>query len=291
MTEPDEWRDWIGRRFTSTARLDPWLANHLAVTLDREPDLADGDELPPAWHWIFFHDLVRTSELGREGHPKPGIVMPPVGLPRRMWAGGTLEVQEPLVLGSTVERVSTIRDIVAKQGRSGPLVFVTVEHEIRTGATRNLREEQRIVYRDASDATDRSEPPQTDGADRTVDDGDFSAEPDADFSAQHDLDPATLFRYSALTFNAHRIHYDADYCRDVEGYPAVVVHGPLIATLLLDLCVRNQRSVGRFTYRAEAPLFLPGGFTAHGATTGDATRLWATDRHGRIAMEAEARPA
>ena len=100
-----------------------------------------------------------------------------------------------------------------------------------------------------------------------------------------------LFRYSALTFNAHRIHYDADYCRDVEGYPGVVVHGPLIATLLLDLCVRNQRPVGRFAYRAEAPLFLPDRFTTHGATTGDATRLWAADRHGRIAMEAEAGPA
>jgi 3-methylfumaryl-CoA hydratase len=288
MTEPGEWRDWIGRRFTSTTRLDPWLANHLAVTLDREPDLVDGDELPLAWHWIFFHDLVRTSELGREGHPKPGIVMPPVGLPGRMWAGGTLEFQQPLVLGSTVERVSTIRDIVAKQGHSGPLVFVTVEHEIGTGSSRNVREEQTIVYRDATDGPERR---QTEPADRPDDDVDVLAKLDPDFSAQHDLDAATLFRYSALTFNAHRIHYDADYCRDVEGYPGVVVHGPLIATRLLDLCVRNQRSVGRFTYRAEAPLFLPGRFTAHGATTGDATRLWAADRHGRTAMEAEARPA
>ena len=286
MNERD---DWIGRRFTSTARLDPWFANHLAVTLDREPDLADGDELPPAWHWIFFHDLVPTSELGREGHPKPGIVMPPVGLPRRMWAGGTLEFGAPLVLGSSVERVSTIRAIVAKEGRSGPLVFVTIEHEIRTGATRNVREEQTIVYRGATDGPD---PRQTEGARRTTDErADFSGRPDADFSAQHDLDAATLFRYSALTFNAHRIHYDADYCRDVEGYPGVVVHGPLIATLLLDLCVRNQRPVGRFAYRAEAPLFLPDRFTTHGATTGDATRLWAADRHGRIAMEAEAGPA
>ena len=183
----DERRRRVGRLDRTALRvddpnLDPWLANHLAVTLDREPDLADGDELPPAWHWIFFHDLVRTSQLGAEGHPEVGIVMPPVRLPRRMWAGGTLEFEAPLVLGSTVERVSTIRDIVAKQGRSGPLVFVTIEHEIRTGRRPKLLEEQTIVYRDATDESDR---PPTDSADRTPD--------GADFSAEHILDAGLSF--------------------------------------------------------------------------------------------------
>jgi 3-methylfumaryl-CoA hydratase len=271
-----DWDGWIGRRFVATARLDPWLANHLAATLDRPPDLADGDLLPPAWHWIYFHDLVRGSDLGREGHPRVGIVMPPIHLGRRMWAGGSLRFEVPMLLGTTVERVSTIRDIVPKEGRSGSLVFVTIEHEIRTGAVRNLLEEQTIVYRDL--AIGGSSAGQ-------------KAPADAEFSTENVLDAATLFRYSALTFNAHRIHYDADYARDVEGYPAVVVHGPLLATLLLDLCVRHDRPLGTFRYRAASPVFLPHRFTTNGSADGDRTTLWVADHEGRLAMDAEAGPA
>jgi 3-methylfumaryl-CoA hydratase len=272
----NDWEDYIGRRSVMTAWLDPGQANHLAVTLDRDPSFAEGDLLPPAWHWIYFHDLVRASDLGREGHPRVGIVMPPIHLPRRMWAAGTLAFEAPLVLGSTVERVSTIRSITPKEGRSGPLVFVDVEHEIRTGATRNLLEEQTIVYRDLA------------GAAGAVDGKPAPA--DAEVSTEHRLDNATLFRYSALTFNAHRIHYDADYARDVEGYPNVIVHGPLLATLLLDLCVRHDRPLGRFTYRAVSPIFLPQPFTTNGMADGARTRLWATDHEGVLAMKAEAAP-
>ncbi len=280
-----EWDGWIGRESVATASLDPWFANHLAVTLDRDPDLTVGDPLPPAWHWIYFHDLVRASDLGPEGHPKLGMVMPPIPLPRRMWAGGSLRFGAPLVLGSTVERVSTIRDIVAKEGRRGPLVFVEVEHQIRTGTTRNLVEAQSIVYRDFGESPGPAE---------TLPEGTAAAGTapmEAEFSADHALDSRTLFRYSALTFNAHRIHYDADYCRDIEGYPGLVVHGPLIATLLLDLCVRSGRPLGRFTYRATSPLFAPAPFTTNGARSGAGTRLWAAEQNGRVVMEANASPA
>ena len=168
--------------------------------------------------------------------------MPPIHLPRRMWAGGTLRFESPMVLGSTVERISTTGAITPKAGRSGALVFVEVEHEIRTGATRNLLEEQTIVYRDPAGAA---------GA------GDSRPAPtDAEFSTPHHLDNATLFRYSALTFNAHRIHYDADYARDVEGYPNVIVHGPFLATLLVDLCLRHDRPLGQFDEPCPKPAVL-----------------------------------
>ena len=271
----NDWDGWVGRRSVAKDWLDPGQANHLAVTLDREPSFAEGDRLPPGWHWIYFHDLVRASDLGAEGHPRVGIVMPPIHLPRRMWAAGTLAFEAPMVLGSRVERVSTIRAITPKEGRSGPLVFVDVEHEIRTGATRNLLETRTIVYREsgAAGAADTRPAPM-----------------DAEFSTVHYLDNVALFRYSAVTFNAHRIHYDADYARDVEGYPNVIVHGPLLATLLLDLCVRHGRELGRFSYRATRPLFLPDPFTTNGVADGDRTRLWAADHEGRLAMEAEAEP-
>ena len=279
-----EWDRWIRRESVATASLDPWSANHLAVTLDRDPDLADGDPLPPAWHWIYFHDLVRASDLGPEGHPKVGIVMPPIPSLGGCGPVASLRFEAPLVLGSRVERVSTIRDIVAKEGRSGPLVFVEVEPRSEPGPLATSSRRSRSSTGTSGSRRDRRRLPEETAAAGT-------APMEAEFSADHALDSRTLFRYSALTFNAHRIHYDADYCRDIEGYPGIVVHGPLIATLLLDLCVRNSRPLGRFTYRATSPLFAPAAFTTNGATSGAGTRLWAADQNGQIAMEAEASPA
>jgi 3-methylfumaryl-CoA hydratase len=274
----NEWESWIGRTSTAIERLDPAQANHLNVTLDREPSLVEGDVLPPAWHWLYFHDVVRASDLGEAGHPRLGVTMPPVPLPRRMWAGGTLEfAEEPLRLGTSVERISTIRSIIPKNGRTGPLYFVTVEHELRAGGTRSLFERQTIAYREMSSTAEvpRARPAPT----------------DATFSTDWSLDATALFRYSALTFNGHRIHYDVDHCRTVEGYPNLVVHGPLIATLLLDLAVREGRPLVRFTYRAKNPLFLPQPFAVNGRPDGDGTVLWASNHQGGLAMEAEVRPA
>jgi 3-methylfumaryl-CoA hydratase len=270
------WQAWIGRVTNATTVLDPEQANHLAVTLDRDPDLREGDDLPPAWHWLFFHDLVRASQLGEDGHPRLGITMPPVDLPRRMWSGGTLAFHVPLVLGSAVTRTSAIRSITPKQGRTGRLWFVTVAHEYRTGEILCLDEEQTIVYRELPSTLDTPPPP--------------PAPRDAAFSAAWTLDPIALFRYSALTFNGHRIHYDADWCRGTEGYPGLVIHGPLIATLLLDLAAREGRALGRFTYRAKHPLFLPHVFTVNGRPDGARTRLWAADHEGGLAMDAEVEP-
>jgi 3-methylfumaryl-CoA hydratase len=269
-----EWKSWIGRQDTSDDVLDPQQANRMAVTLDREPTFGAGDPLPPAWQWLYFHDIVPASQLGEEGHPRLGVIMPPVPLPRRMWAGGRLDFFEPLRLGDRVERVSTIRSITPKEGKSGPLYFVTVEHEFNTNGQRNLLEQQTIVYREMSSTAEPVRALATPTA--------------AEFTTKWSLDNTALFRYSALTFNGHRIHYDADYSRAVEGYPNLVIHGPLIATLLLDLAHREGRQIGRFTYRARNPLFLPSAFTVNGASIPGGTRLWAANDSGGLAMEAEA---
>ena len=230
--------------------------------------------LPPAWQWLYFHDIVRASELGDEGHPQLGITMPPVPLPRRMWAGGRLDFARPMRLGSRVQRTSTISSIKPKEGKTGPLYFVTVEHDFQSEGLHTLLEQQTIVYREMSSTAEV--PAAT------------PAPTGAGFSTNWQLDSTALFRYSALTFNGHRIHYDVDYSRQVEGYPNLVIHGPLIATLLLDLANREGRPLRRFTYRAKNPLFLPAAFTVNGTTDGDRTKLWAANPSGGLAMEAEA---
>jgi 3-methylfumaryl-CoA hydratase len=268
-----DWESWIGRSTSSTATLDPEQANRMAVTLDREPTFRSGDPLPPAWQWLYFHDIVRASQLGEEGHPQLGVTMPPVPLPRRMWAGGQFDFAEPMRLGARVERVSTIRSITPKSGKSGPLYFVSVEHEFSSDGEHNLLEKQTIVYREMSSTAEptRAAPAPT----------------DPEFATTWELDNTALFRYSALTFNGHRIHYDADYSRAVEGYPNIVIHGPLLATLLLDLAYREKRPMRRFSYRARSPLFLPSPFTVNGSSNGEDTTLWAANPSGGLAMEAD----
>jgi 3-methylfumaryl-CoA hydratase len=267
------WQEWVGRSSTMLAQLDPAQTNRMAITLDREPHFQIDDALPPAWHWLYFHDMVKAGDLGRDGHPKLGIVMPPLPLPRRMWAGGSLAFHAPLRLGDTVERTTTIRAITPKTGRSGLLAFVDVEHVLRTQGLLNLVETQTIVYRELDGAAPGETAP---------------APIDADYTREYQLDTTTLFRYSALTFNGHRIHYDADYCREVEGYPNLVIHGPLLATLLLDLHIEQGMPLKHFRYRARSPLFLPNPFTVSGKTTGNSARLWASSHLGGLAMEAEA---
>lgn len=269
------WESWVGRTSTTVSWLDPMQANRMAVTLDREPSFVEGDALPLAWQWLYFHDLVRSSRLGEEGHPELGITMPPVPLPRRMWAAGRLQTHAPLPLGAEAERTSTIHSVTPKTGSTGPLFFVCIQHDYAVAGSLRLHEEQTIVYREMSTDATLPQP--------------VAAPNDADLSHTWSLGNTALFRYSALTFNGHRIHYDADYSRRVEGYPDLVVHGPLIATLLADLAERGGRPTREFSYRARSPLFLPHPFTVNGNTDGQVTRLWAANHTGELAMEAKAR--
>lgn len=268
-----ELEQWLGRSSSTTALLDGTQANRMAVTLDREPTFQPGDALPPLWHWLYFHDLARASDLGQDGHPKLGLFLPPVPLPRRMWAGGSVVFHAPLRLGDSVTRTSVIRSITPKTGRSGALYFVTIEHTLTTDTVVNLIEEQNIVYRELPTATQAGQAQPA----PTV----------ADYSQAYTMNSTTLFRYSALTFNGHRIHYDVDYCRSVEGYPNLVIHGPLIATLLLDLYSQQARPLHWLRYRAQSPLFLPHPFTVHGKQNSTGAQLWATNHEGGLAMEAE----
>ena len=257
----------------------------LSATLDRDdPAPVPGTALPPLWHWLYFTPLARHSELGADGHARRGGFLPAVPLPRRMWAGGRLDFLQPLRVGETVTRVSSIKDVSIKQGRSGALVFVCVKHDFQTAHGLALSEEHDIVYRDA---------PATVGASDSA--GAPAPEPtpaplDAQFSREIVPDPVLLFRYSALTFNGHRIHYDRSYVTGVEGYPGLIVHGPLIATLLLDLLRRNlpQARVKRFSFKAVRPVFDIHPFTVCGRSEGKTVTLWACDHEGWLTMQATA---
>lgn len=248
--------------------------------LDRADDgaLSSGSGLPPLAHWLYFLPLALHRDIGVDGHPNRGGFMPPVPLPRRMWAGGRLWFDSELHVGDVATRRSTIADVESKEGRSGSLVFVTVAHEISHARGVALREEHDIVYR---------ENPQPGVAAA----GPVLARTDEEFSCLVRPDPVMLFRYSALTFNAHRIHYDRDYATAVEGYPGLVVHGPLIATLLVELMRREMPAarIKQFDFKAASPLFDIHPFTVCAKReAAGSVALWARNHLGELAMTARA---
>ncbi len=273
-------RTWIGKSETKTDTLHPGPLAGLAATLDRdELEPQAGERVPPAGHWIYFNPQAKASDIGPDGHPKRGDFLPPVDLPRRMWAGGRMRWPGELKVADVVTRTSTIMDVSHKSGKSGELVFVLVSHEIAAADGVCVEEEHDIVYRAAADPGAPPPPARP-------------APADAVWSRTIDPDPVLLFRYSALTFNGHRIHYDLPYVTEVEGYPGLIVHGPLIATSLMDLCRRERpdRRLVRFDYRALSPLFDIAPFTVNGRPHGDGrtATLWAANADGGLAMQAEA---
>lgn len=272
--------DWIGRTESADDVVTPTPYAALSATLDRDPGRpAAGTPLPPLWHWLYFLPLHRESEIGPDGHAKRGGFLPPVSLPRRMWAGSRLSFGEPLRVGDAVRRVSTIEKVEEKSGRSGTLVFVTVRHEFRkeNRDSASITELQDIVYREAAKPGGTpAEPRPAPGA--------------AAWERTWHADDVFLFRYSALIFNAHRIHYDRRYATEVEGYPGLVVHGPLIATLLLDLLRTKlpQAELASFEFRAIRPIFDLHPFSVCGEPQGNAVHLWARDHEGALCMDATA---
>lgn len=271
---------WVGRSETLADRIGPTPILALDATLDHPSvPVPDGTPIRPLWHWLYFLPLHRQSEIGPDGHAKRGGFLPPVPLPRRMWAGSQFEFRAPIRVGDAVERSSTIDDVTVKQGRTGPLVFVKVRHELRcNGAAQPaLVEFHDIVYREAKKSTDVEPAPQ---------------KADADAAWQREIvpDDVLLFRYSALTFNGHRIHYDRKYVTEVEGYPGLIVHGPLIATLLMDLLRRHtpDAEVATFRFKAVRPTFDLNAFKVNGRPEGNVVRLWAQDHEGWLTMDATA---
>jgi 3-methylfumaryl-CoA hydratase len=269
---------WLGQVAETDDQVTPVPVRLLGATLDREVVLAaEGDALPPLWHWLYFLPGARQSAVGPDGHPERGSFLPPGPLPRRMWAGGKLKFHRPLKVGSAVQRVSRIADISSKQGRSGELVFVRVHHELFDAQGVALSEEQDIVYRGMPQPDDAPVAPK-------------AARVDEQFSRELRPDPVLLFRYSALTFNGHRIHYDRPYAITEEGYPGLVVHGPLIATLLMEelLWARPGAAVDTFEFKAVSPLFDTAAFTVCGRVDGKVATLWARGPQGQLAMQATA---
>jgi 3-methylfumaryl-CoA hydratase len=270
----DELKTWIGRTEILKDVVTAAPVRMLRATLDLAPDPAP-PALPPLWHWLYFLPSARQSELGPDGHPKRGGFLPPVPLPRRMWAGGQLEFFHPLHLGDAIERVSTIDDVAVKSGRSGELCFVRVRHEVSSPRGLALREFHDIVYR----------PEPVPGAPAPA----AEPAPQARWSERIVPDDVLLLRYSALTFNGHRIHYDRRYVTQVEGYPGLIVHGPLLATLLAGLGGRQfaGREARAFSFRALKPVFDLHPFDVCGSADGAAAAdLWIRDHAGHRTMSA-----
>ncbi|MGE5615491.1 MAG: MaoC family dehydratase N-terminal domain-containing protein [Bacillota bacterium] len=271
-------REWIGRTETRHDVVTQAPLRALSALLDRDdPEPRPGDAAPPLAHWLYFLPAYRESEVGPDGHALMGGFLPPVTLPRRMWAGSRLEFRRPLRVGAAIARHSTIADVKVKDGRSGPLVFVTVRHEVSDDGGVVLTDEHDIVFRGES-ALAASPTPAPAGE---------------TWRREIRPDPVLLFRYSAVTFNSHRIHYDHPYVTRVEGYPGLVVHGPLIATLLVDLFRRNrpQSPLSSYAFRAVRPLYDTAPFFTCGVPdeASHSARLWTRDAEGALTMEAHAR--
>lgn len=279
-------QSWQGRSETLQDLITPAPLRALSATLDRDDaEPVAGTELPPLWHWLFFLPHHRQSEIGPDGHAKRGGFLPPVPLPRRMWAGGRLHWHAPLRVGDAVRRVSTIASVTHKAGRTGDLLFVLVKHEVHNVHGLCLTEEHDIVYRPAAQPGDAAPAPLPAAQ---------QVQPGTVWQREVVPDDVLLFRYSALTFNGHRIHYDRQYVTQVEGYPGLVVHGPLIATLLVDLVRRHSdRPMRRFEFKALRPTFECADqrhlrVSGQPDASGQHIRLWAQDHAGWLTMQASA---
>lgn len=266
----------IGRTRRQTDPLDPARAAALQATLGLPgPTLTYGDALPPFWHYVYFWEAQPPALLGRDGHPKTGGFIPDTGLPRRMWAGGSLEFLSAPRLGEQAERISTIKAVDRKDGRSGALAVVTLVHDLLQSGQVCVRERQDLIYREDPGPLAAAVPPK-------------QAPTNEDHHQTVSFNPTLLFRYSALTFNGHRIHYDRDYCKSVEGYPGLVVHGPLLAQMLIHFASSLLGKLNRFSFRATAPLFDFETATLCASKTDTGFDLWVRGPDGRLNMTAEA---
>lgn len=273
----DYLRGWVGREQRVTDSLPLFPARALAAALDNASLPNSGDALPPTWHWLYFLDTPTAAGTGSDGHPRKGGFLPPVPLPRRMWAAGALDISQPLRLGIPAEKISTVRSIELKEGKSGALVFVNLEHRVYQDGKLCISEDQNLVYR----ALPTGPAPLPAGEPAPV---------EADWSRALQPDPVLLFRFSALTYNGHRIHYDRDYAMREEFYPGLVVHGPLLATLLADLVLREQPAakISQFRFRAVRPAFDMNPLRLQGQRDGITIRLCSVDHENYIGMSATA---
>src|ERR1700716_1689154 len=275
----DHLRQWIGKSTEASDTVTAQLVKALRATLFQETgDPRVGDAAPWTTHWCLAQPVFPMSELSQDGHPTRGGFLPPVPLPRRMWAGGELEFFEPLRVGDEATRTSRIADVTMKTGSTGVLCFVSVEHLVTTPRGTAIRERQDIVYRDIpttqpSASAKPAAPP-----------------PAAQHRESHMADPVLLFRYSALTFNGHRIHYDRDYVTKVEGYPGLIFHGPMQAAFLVEFAAKlhDGAAPSKFIYRGVQPLFEGSTFSVNANETDGGMELWTANAQGMPTMKGTA---
>lgn len=271
----DQYKAWIGRTQSSEDLAAPFPPRALAATLDSgDAEFKPGDPLPPCWHWLYFLEAAPASQIGPDGHPKRGPFLPPVPLPRRMWAGSRLQFPSAIRLGQAIRRESQILSVEPKSGGTGQMVFVTVQHKISGDGKLAIVEEHDIVYRQAPQPGDKAPTSRP-------------APTDSQWRKDVAPDPVLLFRFSALTFNGHRIHYDLPYVTGEEGYPGLIVHGPLMGLMMLELARRAhpQRRVASYEFRALSPVFhtTPFAVCAKPSETGAAT--WIARDDGALAQQ------
>jgi 3-methylfumaryl-CoA hydratase len=277
LQEIEGLKGWIGRSEVTHDEITPRLVSEMNATLDRDPTPPSAPTAAPEMiHWCLAPQIIQRSGLGPDGHPAKGGFLPPIPLPRRMWAGGKVNFRAPLLVGDKIERRATIQDLTVKQGRSGVLCFLTVRQDILTSRGLAIEEYQDIVYRDveSAPAAPAAPPPPP---------------PEPAWSLDMRADPTMLFRYSAITFNGHRIHYDRSYTVDVEKYPGLLVHGPLQATLLVQFA-SSIKSAGpaQFNFRAVQPLFDDAALRLCAIETETGLRVWIETKDRRTTMQAEA---
>lgn len=264
---------WIGRQDNATDHATPVPARALAATLGRPVAFDTGDALPPLWIWLYFLPLAPAGEIGPDGHPKRGGFLPPIALERRMWAGSRCRFHAPIRIGDALTRQSTITNIAEKSGKAGDMVFVTVQHRVTANGALAYEEEQDIVY---VAIPERFSPPAA------------VPLPACDWREGFAVDPVRLFRFSALTFNGHRIHYDRTYAMEVEKYPGLVVHGPLQAVALMEAGLRHggDRLPATFAFRGLRPLFDFDAVSLNGVADGDGMSLYTANAEGAVGMKA-----
>tara|TARA_R110002072_G_scaffold301462_2_gene481254 strand:- start:14002 stop:14850 length:849 start_codon:yes stop_codon:yes gene_type:complete len=268
---------WIGKQETKEDDISLFPAQALAAALNNKHIPQKGDQLPPFWEWLYFLPTPRGDATGVDGHPDKGGFLPPVPLPRRMWAAGDVECHQALIIGQPATRLSTIESVELKSGSTGTLVFVNVRHEISQDGTLCISQLQNIVYREQP-------------AEKTELPPGKSAPAELDFMHLIKPDPILLFRYSALTYNGHRIHYDRNYAVDEELYTGLVVHGPLLVTLLLELKRQHfdSESLKGFKFRAVRPTFDTAAFSVSAKRNGKSLSLWSADESGSVCMTIQA---
>lgn len=274
-------KDWIGRTQSMEDLAAPFPVRALSATFDEknDPDPRNGDPLPPLWHWLYFLEVAPQSKIGPDGHAERGDFLPPVPLPRRMWAGSRFSFEgEPIRVGETIGRLSEIKSVEPKTGSTGSMVFVTVRHTISGPRGVSFIEEHDIVYREAAKPGEAPKPPRP-------------APVDATWTRTIVADPVLLFRFSALTFNGHRIHYDHPYVTSTEGYPGLIVHGPLMGMLQIELARRSNpgKVVRSFEFRALSPVFGGAALGVHGRREPDGSiTTWIAAPNGGLAQQGKA---